>query len=315
MIQDKSYGFHIHQAKFVRERLSPIMIPKGRRSDKKSETSDGEKIQLRAVRGSVNWVQRETRPDITALASLGMGSINRSTVQDSCDANTAVERLKAEPYLGIKLPHIPLHKVRWAIIQDASWANAAEDHSQGAFLVGATSVELWNNAPSPFALLSHKSHCLKRKCASTLAAETQIMSEALAEVEWIRGLFEELTNPSFNIVEWAAKSRNRRLMVAARSSDAQLRLPKVLAIGDAKSLYDHLHTETLGGANDRRTAIDIHIIGSNIEAQGATVRWVDHGGMYADAMTKRNGNVPLLQIMMRTGRICITEEAAILERH
>ena len=50
------------------------------------------------------------------------------------------------------------------------------------------------------------------------------------------------------------------------------------------------------------------------DAQGATVRWVDHDGMYADAMTKR-GNVPLLQILMRTGRICITEEAAILGRH
>ena len=180
VIQDKSYGFHIHQAKFVRERLSPIVIPKGRRSDKKFETSDGEERQLRAVWCSVNWVQRETRPDVPSLASLGMGSINRSTVQDLCDANTAVERLKAEPYLGIKLPHIP------ATIQDASWANATEDHSQGAFLVGATSVELWDNAPSPFALLSHKSHCLKRKCASTLAAETQVTSEALAEVEWIR---------------------------------------------------------------------------------------------------------------------------------
>ena len=52
-----------------------------------------------------------------------------------------------------------------------------------------------------------------------------------------------------------------------------------------------------------------------MEAQGATLRWVDHDGMYADAMTKRNGNVPLLQILMRTGRICITEEAAVLERH
>ena len=117
------------------------MIPKGRRSDKKSETSDGEKKQLRAVWGSVNWFQRETRPDVSALASLGMGSINRSAVQDLCDANTAVERLKAEPYLGIKLRHISLH-----MVQDASGANAVED-----------------------------------------------MSEALAEVEWIRGLFEELT--------------------------------------------------------------------------------------------------------------------------
>ena len=57
VIQDQSYSFHIHQAKFVRERLSPIVIPKGRRSDKKSETGDGEKKQLRAVWRSVNWVQ------------------------------------------------------------------------------------------------------------------------------------------------------------------------------------------------------------------------------------------------------------------
>ena len=42
---------------------------------------------------------------------------------------------------------------------------------------------------------------------------------------------------------------------------------------------------------------------------------VDHSGMYADAMTKRNGNLPLLQMLMRTGRICITAESATLEKH
>ena len=104
-------------------------------------------------------------------------------------------------------------------------------------------------------------------------------------------------------------------MVAARSSDAELRLPKVLSIGDAKSLYDHLRTETSGGANDRGTAMDIQIIRSSMDAQRATVKCVDHSGMYADAMTNRNGNIPLLQILMRTGRICITGEAAIMEKH
>ena len=89
-----------------------------------------------------------------------MGSINHSTVQDLSDANTAVEWVKAEPFLGIVLPHIPIHKVQWAPIQDVSWANTAEDHSQGALLVGATSPKLCDNAPSPFALLSHKSHNL-----------------------------------------------------------------------------------------------------------------------------------------------------------
>ena len=45
------------------------------------------------------------------------------------------------------------------------------------------------------------------------------------------------------------------------------------------------------------------------------VHWVDHSGMYADAMTKKNGNVPLLQMLLRTGRICITEESITLEKH
>ena len=104
-------------------------------------------------------------------------------------------------------------------------------------------------------------------------------------------------------------------MVAARSSDAEMRLPKFLSIGDAKSLYERLRTETWGGANDRRTATDIQIIRSSMDAQDATVRWVDHSGTRADAMTKRNGNVPLLQMLMRTGRMCITDEAVILENH
>ena len=58
---------------------------------------------------------------------------------------------------------------------------------------------------------------------------------------------------------------------------------------------------------------DIQIIRASMDAQGALVRWVDHSGMYADAMTKRNGDVPLLQMLMRTGRICITEESITLE--
>ena len=91
------------------------------------------------------------------------------------------------------------------------------------------------------------------------------MSEALAEVELIRGLFEELTNPNFSIVEWAARSWNRGFLIAAHSSDAEMRFPRVLSFGDAKSVYDHLRTETSGGANDRRPAIDIQIIRASMD--------------------------------------------------
>ena len=145
------YSFKIHQAKFIKERLVPVEIAKGRKSDKKAETSPGEKSQLRAVLGSCNWVQREARPDASALTSLCMSRVNESTVQDLCDANECVQIVKKDPHLGLVIPHIPPKQLRWATIQDASWANAAENHSQGAFLVGATTRASWDNQAAPHA--------------------------------------------------------------------------------------------------------------------------------------------------------------------
>ena len=69
VIQDTSYGFHIHQAKFVRERLSPIVIPKGRRSDKKSETSDGEK---KATSSCVGFCQLGSSRDTSRCIGFGI---------------------------------------------------------------------------------------------------------------------------------------------------------------------------------------------------------------------------------------------------
>ena len=69
-------------------------------------------------------------------------------------------------------------------------------------MVGAAGEALWNRQAAPFAVVSYKSHGLKRKCDSTLAAEAHSMSEGLAEAEWVRGMFEEVTNPRFNIINW-----------------------------------------------------------------------------------------------------------------
>eukprot|EP00969_Alexandrium_andersonii_P023645 1032026-Alexandrium_andersonii.AAC.1 len=65
-MQARDYGCKVHQAKFILERLGPISIPRGWRKDKKAEATAGEKAQLRAVYGSLNWVCRETRPDVAA---------------------------------------------------------------------------------------------------------------------------------------------------------------------------------------------------------------------------------------------------------
>ena len=42
---------------------------------------------------------------------------------------------------------------------------------------------------------------------------------------------------------------------------------------------------------------------------------VDHIGMYTDALTKRNGNIPIIQLLMRTGEIIIQEMKLTLQKH
>ena len=47
---------------------------------KTEEIAPGERTQLRAVLGGINWVQRETRPDQSGNASTGMSRILKATV-------------------------------------------------------------------------------------------------------------------------------------------------------------------------------------------------------------------------------------------
>ena len=123
---ERSYRINLTVSTSTRPSLfkrdySPIVIPRGRRSDKKSETTEGEKRQLRAVWGSVNWVQQESRLDVSALASLGMGSLNHSTVQDLCDANMAVQRLESRTFSpfrtfpGLLPPRITVKELSWLV--------------------------------------------------------------------------------------------------------------------------------------------------------------------------------------------------------
>ena len=56
-------SFTVDMTRFIRERLRPISLPRGRCLDRSAEASDGEVKALRAVAGSLSWVARQCRPD------------------------------------------------------------------------------------------------------------------------------------------------------------------------------------------------------------------------------------------------------------
>eukprot|EP00969_Alexandrium_andersonii_P114875 5080232-Alexandrium_andersonii.AAC.1 len=61
------------------------------------------------------------------------------------------------------------------------------------------------------------------------------MSEALAEREWIRGMFGELTDPTFVIDEWRQRSRKHGLPATGRTRERGHGLAELVSVCDAKS--------------------------------------------------------------------------------
>ena len=79
---------------FIRERLRPISLPRGRCLDRSDDASDGEVKAPRAVAGSLSWIARQCRPDEAGTASTLQDSVSRAVVKDLSDANRGVKRLK-----------------------------------------------------------------------------------------------------------------------------------------------------------------------------------------------------------------------------
>lgn len=88
-----------------------------------------------------------------------------------------------------------------------------------------------------------------------------------------------------------------------------MRLKESLAIVDAKSLFDYLSRETVGG-QDRRTAIEIQIIREDLCNLNEQVRWVDHPAMVADPLTKVKGNTAPMYQLLDSGRFSVKAEEA-----
>ena len=80
--------------RFIRERLPPISLPRGRCLDKSAEASEGKVKALQAVAGSISCIAQQCRLDEAGTASTLQGLVSRAVVKDLSDANRVVNRLK-----------------------------------------------------------------------------------------------------------------------------------------------------------------------------------------------------------------------------
>ena len=159
--------------------------------DRSAEATEGEVKALRAVAGSLSWIARQCLPDEAGIASTLQGLVSRAVVKDLSDANRAVNRLKQTEDVGHLIHAIPLANLRTVSISGAALNLDRPDGStQGGFMVGFTSSALHQQGLASMSLISWSSHKVKRSVSASLAGEVSIMSEGLAECEWISGVLE-----------------------------------------------------------------------------------------------------------------------------
>ena len=295
LLKDGTYL--IDMQKFMEERLREVPLNVGRAGCKEAEATDEERAHARAVIGALTWAAKEGRPDCAAAASLIAGSLNRMKIQDVLDLNKAVREAKKEAGLSLRIQPIDPSRMVWGVITDASYANAAESTSQGAFGVVCADLDVLEAGKGKMNLLHWRSGKLHRVVNSTLAAECQSLSKGLSELAWTITVYKDLVTEKFDLREWQAALRDQRVMALAKS-DADQTLKRSLCVVDAKSLYDHLVKETVGCTDDKRTAIEMQVIRQAMQETGAVIKWVPHPRMIMDCLTKRAGNKgPLLELL------------------
>ena len=99
IVQDKDFSITI-TCRDTSEKLEPARITKGRRrmTEKASEAEIG---QIRSVVGSLAWIARQCRPDLSYEVSRGQSRVSKAILQDLKDINEAVKTCLEKSNEGI----------------------------------------------------------------------------------------------------------------------------------------------------------------------------------------------------------------------
>ena len=219
--------------------------------------------------------------------------------------------IKARPDLSIKIRSIDPDRLAWGVMTDASFDNAGDGRSQGAFGVIAFHEDLQKGFRVPCSLITWRSGRIQRVVNSTLAAETQSLSKRLGELRWIMSVYNEITDPEFTVEQWEARMARNKVL-AMVSDECSSDFKEALCMVDAKALYDHLSRESVGPSQDKRTGLEIQVIRQSMNSIRGKVKWVPHPQMAIDRLTKKNASMDSLDQLLDSGEYQVVEMAQAL---
>ena len=152
------------------------------------------------------------------------------------------EAMKSQDW-KLRFVPIDLQRARIVAFSDASWANAEDLKSQAGYLVFITGPEVFTTAGDRANLVEWRSHRIRRRCRSTLAAETMALDAATDAALFTGELLAEI------VIESYQPTQSGRLDPAI--------FPTSMAT-DCRSLYDLVAKDgPLSSTQEKRLTLDI----------------------------------------------------------
>ena len=136
---------------------------------------------------------------------------------------------------------IPLVNLRTGSISDAALdMDRLDGSTQGGFMVGFTTSALHQQGSASMSPISWSSHKVKRSVSASLGGEVFMMSEGLAECEWISGVLESAVYQDYEPSLHRRKSKSLLVAptVTVMKADSHLQIdPSTVCVIDAKKCF------------------------------------------------------------------------------
>lgn len=266
-IEQKEKGeIYISQKSYSRNKL---VINKVNKNNKDEKLNEEEMTEYRSLLGKLNWMSQNTRPDLSFDVSFFGRNMKEAKMKDYEELVKVAERAKREE-IKMKIPKLKGGRMRLEVYSDASFGNVSEGRTQIGYCIRMKDMT-GNYCP-----LLWKSKVAKRVVSSTLSAETLSMVEAIEWGEYIKYLWEELTNKN--------------------TSD----IIDIIAMTDCKSLRDSI--KSTKGVKNRILRIELANLKEKMENKIIkSVEWVNSRLQLADGLTKKDNRKNRLELRKALG--------------
>lgn len=267
VIQKQNYII-LDQNHYTQSSVEVLPVSPERSKEKKAALNEEETSQLRKMTGSLNWVVRATRPDLSFEMIELSTRFQKGCIEDLLRARKALINLKKHK-AQILIPDVgPASSWNLVVYTDASLGNL----NDGVDSTGGYIVFLTNKEKRVAAAIDWSANKIKRVVRSTLAAEALSLCEGLEAAIHHREILEEIVNLEPKSI-------------------------KIHAIIDNKSTVQAVYSTTV--VDDKRLRREIGGIREMLACGTVdSLEWVKGSDQLADVLTKRGvDGSPLLEVL------------------